>query len=132
MDPARLPEGIPEQVLLDLFHRSGTDTLERARSALRRWADSGSEPDLADSRRLAHNLKGSSCQLGFEEFSGLAAALEAMLSAFLRGQRQATSAAIVLAEEAINLLVAALEAIVAGKETPGLAEMTTRLGEPPQ
>ena len=83
MDPARLPEGIPEQFLLDLFVRSGGTRCGGGRSA-RRWAETGSEAELADVRRLAHNLKGSSFQLGFDEVAHLASALELFAGELLR------------------------------------------------
>jgi chemotaxis protein histidine kinase CheA len=132
MDPARLPEGIPEQLLLDLFVRSGRDTLRRLREALRQWAEVGSEAGLADVRRLAHNLKGASLQLGFDDVGRLTSALERFAGELLRRRRPGHPEELALMEAAADLAAAVLDAIAADAPTPDLTGMTERLEADPR
>jgi chemotaxis protein histidine kinase CheA len=127
MDPARLPEGIPEQFLLDLFVRSGRDTLQRMREALRHWTDVGNEAQLADLRRLAHNLKGASLQLGFEDVARLASALERFTSRLLSCRRPGNPEELALMEAGADLAAAALDAVAAAAPIPDLTALTERL-----
>jgi chemotaxis protein histidine kinase CheA len=132
MDPARLPEGIPEHVLLELYVQSGSETLQRLRAAFRRWAADGGDADLADVRRLAHNFRGSSCQLGFDSIARLAAGVEEYTGELIRRQRPGDPAEIDLLESAAGLLAAALEAVAAGEEIPDLNVITGQLEETPR
>jgi chemotaxis protein histidine kinase CheA len=127
MDPARLPDGISEQVLLELYVRSGTESMERLRTAIHSWEQTGSEADLADSRRLAHNLKGSSCQLGFDELAKLAAAMELFTTDLLRRHRTVDAQTVELIDAAAGLAISVLATIAEGAPIPDLAEMIARL-----
>jgi chemotaxis protein histidine kinase CheA len=127
MDPARLPEGISEQFLLDLFVSSGGETLRRMRDALRRWNETGSEAELADVRRLAHNLKGSSLQLGFDTCARLTSALEMFADGLLRLRRPGHPEELALMETAADMAVAILDAVAAAAPLPDLTEITERL-----
>ena len=132
MDPARLPEGISEQFLLDLFVSSGGDTLRRMREALRRWDETGSEAELADVRRLAHNLKGASLQLGFDTVARLASALERFAGGLLRRRRPGSPEDLALIEAAADMAVAILGAIAAAAPIPDLTGITERLEADPR
>jgi chemotaxis protein histidine kinase CheA len=132
MNPARLPEGIPEQFLLELFVRSGGDGLRRMRQALGRWSETGSEAELVDVGRLAHNLKGSSCQLGFDEVAHLAGALELYTGELQRRRRPGDAEELALIETAISLAINALDAIATAAPIPDLAGVTERLEADPQ
>lgn len=132
MDPARIPEGISEQFLLDLFVRSGGDTLRRMREALRRWGETGSEAELANVRRLAHNLKGASLQLGFDTAARLASALEMFTSGLLRRQRPGNPDERALIDAAIDMAVAILDAVAAAAPLPDLTSITQRLEADPR
>jgi chemotaxis protein histidine kinase CheA len=132
MDPARLPEGVSEQFLLDLFVRSGGDTLRRMREALRHWAETGSEAGLADVRRLAHNLKGASLQLGFDTVARLASAVEKFTGGLLRRRRPGSPEELALIEAAIDTAVAILDAVAAAAPIPDLTGITERLEADPR
>jgi chemotaxis protein histidine kinase CheA len=132
MNPARLPEGISEQFLLDLFVRSGGDALRRMGQALAHWAETGSEAELADIGRLAHNLKGSSCQLGFDEVAHLAGALEQYTGELRRRRRPGDPDELALIEAAVSLAATALDAIAAAAPIPDLAGVTERLEAEPR
>jgi chemotaxis protein histidine kinase CheA len=132
MDPARLPEGIPEQLLLDLYVRSGGDTLQRMREALRNWAETGSEAGLADVRRLAHNLKGASLQLGFDDVARLTGALERFAGELLRRRRPGDPAELALIEAAADLAASVFAAIAAAAPIPDLTGVTERLEADPR
>jgi chemotaxis protein histidine kinase CheA len=132
MDPARLPEGIPEQFLLDLYVRSGRDTVVRMREAIRHWTQDGSEADLADARRMAHNLKGSSCQLGFEGVARFAGALELYVTGLLRRRRAGEPEEVGLLEAAADLAMSVLDAIERTAAIPDLEGITTRLAAEPR
>jgi chemotaxis protein histidine kinase CheA len=132
MNPARLPEGISEQFLLDLFVRSGGDALRRMGQALGHWAETGSEAELADIRRLAHNLKGSSCQLGFDELAHLAGALELYTGELQRRRRPGDPDELALIEAAVSLAAAALGAVATAAPIPDLAGVTERLEAEPR
>ena len=132
MDPARLPEGISEQFLLDLFVSSGGDTLRRMREALRRWDETGSEAELADVRRLAHNLKGASLQLGFDTVARLANALEMFTAGLLRRRRPGNPEELALIEAAVDLAAAILDAVAAAAPLPDLMGITERLEVDPR
>jgi chemotaxis protein histidine kinase CheA len=132
MDPARLPEGISEQFLLDLFVSSGGDTLRRMREALRRWDETGSEAELADVRRLAHNLKGASLQLGFDTVAHLASALEMFTAGLLRRRGPGNPEDLALIEAATDMAVAILDALAAADPIPDLTGITERLEADPR
>lgn len=127
MDPARLPEGISEQFLLDLFVSSGGETLRRMREALRRWDETGSEAELADVRRLAHNLKGASLQLGLDTCARLTSALEGFADGLLRRRRPGHPEELALMETAADMAVAILDAVAAATPLPDLTDITERL-----
>ncbi len=127
MDPARLPEGIPEQFLLDLFIRSGGETVARMRVALQEWTGTGSETALADVRRYAHNLKGASLQLGFDEVARLTSGLERCVSSLLRQQRPGRPEELELLAAAVESAAAALEALASANPLPDLKAVTERL-----
>lgn len=127
MDPARLPEGISEQFLLDLYVSSGGDTLRRLREALQRWDEAGSEADLADVRRLAHNLKGASLQLGFDTIAHLASALEMFTGGLLRRRGPGRPEDLTLIAAAADMAGASLDAIAASAVIPDLTSITARL-----
>jgi len=78
MDPARLPDNIPEAFLLDLFVRSARQTLDRLCEAMQRLAVHPGEPGAREIVRLCHNLKGSSRQMGFDDLGSMAAEMEAL------------------------------------------------------
>jgi len=84
MDPARVPEGIPVEYLLEVYWRSARSGLARLRQLLEGLPESPNEAGLAEVRRLAHNLKGSSRQLGFDPLGRRAAAVEHRADALLR------------------------------------------------
>lgn len=132
MDPARLPEGIPEQFLLDLYVRSGRDTVARMREALRHWTQTGSEADLADARRMAHNLKGSSCQLGFDDVAHFAGALELYVGGLLRRRRAGDPGELALLDAAADLAISVLDAIEKTAAIPDLEDITGRLEAEPR
>jgi chemotaxis protein histidine kinase CheA len=132
MEPARLPEGISEQFLLDLFVSSGGETLRRMREALRRWDETGSEAELADVRRLAHNLKGASLQLGFDTVACLASALETFIGGLLRRRRPGNPEDVALIEAAAEMAVAILDAVAAAAPLPDLTDITERLEADPR
>lgn len=127
MDPARLPENIPEAVLLDLFVQAVRQTLDRLREAMGRLAVHPGEPGAREVVRLCHNLKGSSRQMGFDDLGLMAAEMEAVACRFdLAGGadpsrwRQELEAA----EERFRAYVDALES---SSPTPDLAAITDRL-----
>jgi chemotaxis protein histidine kinase CheA len=132
MDPAQLPEGIPEQVLLDLYVRSGGETLRRMREALAHWAESGSEAGLADVRRLAHNLKGASLQLGFSEVARLTSALERFAAELLRRRRGGDPEEVALLKSGVDTAASALDAVAKGEGMPDLEGITKLLEATPR
>jgi len=123
MDPARLPEGVPADVLLGVYLRSGHDTLDRLAEAVHRAREAGGEAALAEVRRLSHNFKGASCQLGFDEVGRLAAALEQYSAECLRGGRFPDLQGFERMERAVQGLQAGLRSIEEGTSAPDLSDV---------
>lgn len=62
--------------LIELFREEADESIEELRHAIERFESEGASVDVGDCMRLAHNLKGASAGVGFEDFSSLAHLLE--------------------------------------------------------
>ena len=127
MDPARWPENVPEEVMVEFFVRAARESLGRMREAMHRFETHPAEPGARDVVRLCHNLKGSSRQIGLEELGDTAEMMEAvasLLSSEPPAAAQSLCTALGDAAERVSLWI---EALGRGDPLPDLEPLTARL-----
>ncbi len=118
MNPDLLPEGADEE-LLKIYKDSARKTVEQ----LSRAADAAGPDELRQHlsllHRLAHNLKGSSCQFGFVEIGKLAQALEQLAARLERAERAPEEDEIRALKAAVAALRGQIENLACGSGQAG-------------
>ena len=111
----QLPEGIPEEELLQIFIQAARSNIEAMAAALEEKTSAGAFPDLATLHRVSHNLKGSAYQFGFQELAELALQVEQLAFRLLSSGASLHEDVRAILREAMNEMNAMVEEIVRGE-----------------
>ncbi len=111
--PSDVDRAVLDSLLLELPQHAQAFT-----ALAQRLAEGGTPGDLEDARRVAHTLKGASNTVGIAGIAHLTHALEDILVALERAQRQPPTALRALLLEAADALEAMGEAVLAGAPAP--------------
>jgi chemotaxis protein histidine kinase CheA len=129
INPDLLPEGFSGEELMGIYLGSACDMIDQMARCVERGLPQDFAPHIPLVHRLAHNLKGSSCQFGFTETGRVARAMEALAAHLQRGSRAPEPLDLQVLAAAVAVLREHLRDLAHGVSPAGTGELCRRLEE---